>query len=101
QKPKFLESLIAKFEYKESGDARTTFQILLEMYNQPNQDPTLSHKLKSDLYALKAEIDLKCLNSESEGRCDLKDFDGNLYIRLDSGKYKAAKKYRPYQLHER
>ena len=53
-----------------------------------------------NLYALKSEIDLKCLNSQGSN-CDKVDFDGNYYLLAPNGIYYASKKWKNSRLSSR
>lgn len=74
---------------------KTDALIFLNEY----QDKFSSHKLLAEKiyeyrYALKAEIDLECLNSKKFKECSLKDLDNNPY-RIVNGIYISNKNYPP------
>src|SRR5690606_23071438 len=96
--PSFLTSLIIKLQHEVKGDPTITLQLLYESY-QNAKDPVLKKKLSSDVYSLKATVDLKCLN---EGRkdCDDKDAEGNSYLQ-SQGVYSAPKSFVPYKIFRR
>lgn len=77
--PVFLKSIINKLKYGLSHDLEATFQLVLLNY-QSTKDKTLKERLWRDLYSIKAEIDLKCLN-EKKSNCSIKDLEGNKYIK--------------------
>lgn len=95
--PPFLPTLTAKIKFQTSFDYDGTIAILLEQYNSI-KDPYLKDKIKKNLYSLKAEKDLSCLNS-GDRYCDLKDLDGEDYLK-DGNKFRAAKPFAPYKLHK-
>lgn len=99
QRPKFLESLIAKLDYQESGDLREAYSVLKEIYESQKGDSALKAKLKSDLYAIKATLDLECLNSDRI-KCSYYDFNGDPYIKRGDI-YSAQSQFTPYRLHLR
>jgi hypothetical protein len=96
--PKNIQTLIAKVKFMSTGDPVQTYEFLKTIL-ETSKDKIVTDKLKSDLYSLKAEIDLKCLNF-SNGSCATLDFDGNPYL-LKNGKFISTKKFKSYQLHKR
>ncbi len=99
QRPRFLESLIAKLQYEKSGDLKTAYQSLSQIAESSNDDPLLLPKLKKELYAIKAMIDLNCLNSGGES-CQLLDYNGRPYIKRN-GKYEAIEAFAPFKIHKK
>lgn len=99
QAPKFIDSLIAKLEFEQTGDLSTAFQVLNEIYKGSKKDQLLKEKLEKDLYAIKATIDLECLNGKKVN-CERKDFYGGSYI-YRNGVFKAQQPFAPYQLHKK
>lgn len=93
--PPFLTSLLIKLQHEVKGDPTLTLQLLYENY-QKTRDPKLKGKLASDIYSLKAMVDLECLN-ENRTKCDYKDAEGNSYI-YSNGKYSAPKSFVPYKI---
>lgn len=93
--PVFIESIVNKLKYEVNGDKKVAMQFLHDHYEK-TEDKTLKKKLLGDLYSLKAEIDLECLNGGGK-QCDTKDLYGDSYI-LSSGKYQAQRPYLPYKL---
>lgn len=94
--PIFIRSIINKLKAATGTDLKTIFQLVLHHY-ESTQDKALKRKLRADLYAIKAELDLKCLNEENNSKCDRMDLDGSAYIYQD-GKYRAAKEFLPYSI---
>jgi hypothetical protein len=75
--PSYLRSIISKISYEVSGDLTETYK-LVQYNHEVAKDENLKQRLWSDLYAIKAEIDLKCLNNNGSG-CAMKDEAGELY----------------------
>ncbi|MCM2349578.1 MAG: hypothetical protein NDI69_06120 [Bacteriovoracaceae bacterium] len=93
--PFYLTSLIIKLKHELVGDKNVTITLLKETYDK-TRDRILRSKLASDIYALKAMIDLECLNS-GKTNCDQLDAEGNPYL-FSSGSYKAKKIFKPYKI---
>lgn len=93
--PTFLPSIINKLKAQTGVDLREIFSFVLHEYSV-TKDSTLRSRLKGDLYSIKAEIDLKCLNNKLDG-CDHKDLDGTPYIN-QSGKYFSPKLFLKYEI---
>jgi tetratricopeptide (TPR) repeat protein len=96
--PRFITSLLIKLKHESGADPLLTIAIIKEAYDK-TEDQTLKNKLAKDLYALKAEIDLNCLN-QHKPNCDLKDAHGEYYV-LNNGTYHAVTPYSPYKIHYR
>jgi tetratricopeptide (TPR) repeat protein len=96
--PYFLKSILLKLAYEVSGDLQATFQFVSHSY-ETTKDRLLKEKLHSDLYAIKAEIDLKCLNN-NRGGCDTKDLLGDPYVKRGIT-YHSQRTFRKYALKRR
>lgn len=96
--PSFLTSLTIKLRHEVEGDPTVTLILLKEAYDK-TEDQTLRHKLASDIYAIKATIDLECLNQQKLG-CDKFDAEGRPYV-IEKGVYQAQKEFKPYQIYRR
>ena len=59
----------------------------------------IAQKIHQHLYAMKAEIDLTCLNSpqNNSGNCARYDFNETLYINKN-GTYIAASAWKPFKI---
>lgn len=94
--PDFLRSIVHKFDYEITNDKTLTFKLLKDTYQNLADESYLKKRVKSDLYALKAQIDLECLNSGKDG-CSKIDFYGNDYY-IESGIYKSRSEFDNYRL---
>ncbi len=95
--PSFLPSLYARMK-STRGDLESALALVISLYHNsaegsPQQD-SYAHKA----YALKAELDLKCLNSSSSKGCNHKDFFGNDYRKNGDGIFEAAEKWEPFRI---
>lgn len=94
--PAGLKFVISKLLFETTNNYETTMEFL--NYNfTTSQDPVIRNKMAKDMYALKADKDLMCLNA---GRtdCSRLDADGERYI-YRNGKWGAYKTYIPYKIH--
>lgn len=91
--PAHLISLLARMK-SQSGDLKGSYDFIYELYKSAPEKSPLKKSYAEKLYAVKAEIDLSCLNKEDSGKspCHNKDFYGNPYI-LIRGKYQASQKW--------
>lgn len=96
--PTFIRSIINKLRVAAGADLEEVFKLVYHNYST-TKDSDLKHRLAGDLYAIKAEIDLKCLNNQMMG-CSYKDLDGNAYINKD-GLFYAPKLFLKYQINKR
>jgi tetratricopeptide (TPR) repeat protein len=94
--PMGLRFVINKLRFETSRDYDSTLTFLRYTYAN-TQDPVMQHKLSRDIYALKAERDLKCLNERGE-RCERTDADGQPYL-LRDGEWRAQTEFTPYRIH--
>jgi hypothetical protein len=93
--PKFIKSLLTKLKFRSTNDLELAFELTLHNY-QTTKDSYLKSKLESDLYAIKATIDLYCLNN-LKLECKTKDYFNESYI-LKDGKYSSKKEFKEYGL---
>ncbi|OUR93057.1 hypothetical protein A9Q84_21375 [Halobacteriovorax marinus] len=94
QHAQYLPSLIARIEASKGG-LKEALIVLLNHYNN-TANGLLKERLHINVYALKSEIDLKCLNAGAKN-CQKQDFDEVDYL-YKNGKYLAVKewvKFRP------
>lgn len=90
-----LPSLVAKLE-KNRGDLKTAFNLLELAKNQQSSEKFTKY-FQDNLYSLKAEVDLNCLNNKIQG-CDSVDYLGNPYIKIAEGNFKAKYPWKKFQL---
>jgi hypothetical protein len=93
--PAPVKNVINKLEFETSGNYELALNFLILNYNQTN-DKVIRKKILSEIYSLKAEKDLKCLN-EKQIKCDRKDAEGNFYI-LKNGTFKALRDFKNYRV---
>jgi Tfp pilus assembly protein PilF len=98
QSPNFIKTLLNKVLFEANQDLNEIFSILSEIYEKEAEDSPLKSKLKHDLYAVRAQIDLECLNMHKQN-CNTKDIDGVNYEFRD-GKYTSVYKFTPYRLNK-
>jgi tetratricopeptide (TPR) repeat protein len=98
--PEFVSSIINKFRYSLNDDLPLTFKVVLETYKNTPEDSNIKTKLFHDLYAIKAEIDLDCLNNTKKD-CSRIDFSQKPYILLSDGTYKSAYEFKKYKMYIR
>lgn len=89
---KFLVNKL-RFELNNEYDAALEF---LKFNITQTEDQALKKKLTQDIYSLKAERDLQCLN-ENKKNCDRTDAEGSPYIYRE-GKWITQKPFVPYQI---
>lgn len=96
--PVFIRSIINKLKVASGAGLEEVFKLVYHNYTS-TKDEGLKRRLAGDLYAIKAEIDLKCLNNKGAD-CSYKDIDGNDYINRD-GLYYSPKVFLRYQINKR
>lgn len=90
-----IVSQLARLESKQ-GNLSTAFALLTNLYEQQiDKESIIAKKIQTFLYAIRAEVDLKCLN-ENLGNCSAVDLENVPYIKKD-GKYFSAKNWVPYK----
>lgn len=92
-----LPRLIARLA-KEEGNDQIAFNFLYSSY-ETMAEGIIKDRTADTLYALKAQIDLKCLNNNGNN-CQTRDFRNNLYIKKN-GKYEAPEKWREIKIKKR
>lgn len=97
--PRYIESLLNKLKYKSTNDLELAFDLTLLTY-ETTKDNHLKGKLEKDLYAIKAEIDLKCLNKTPTKNCSKVDYYGENYL-FTNGKYKSKYSFKKFDLYRK
>lgn len=93
--PPYITTLLYKLKFEsESMTPQDTLSSLQTIFQTLDDQTILKGQIKADIYALKAYIDLKCLN-EKRSNCETRDADGNPYIRKN-GTWKTPKIIKPY-----
>jgi hypothetical protein len=95
--PSYIKSLLIKLKFASTNDLSLAKDLLIQEI-KTTQDEVILNKLKSDLYAIQATIDLECLNNK-KNNCNERDINGNFYINED-GVYRAQKEFEPYKLYK-
>lgn len=88
----YLPSIVAKLKIKK-GSLEGAYEIIEIAYKNSKDNTKLKEKYYHSLYAIKAEIDLDCLNKRKP-HCNKFDLDNNPYQNL-KGQWKAIKKWEP------
>ncbi len=96
--PVFINSIINKLMLATGTGLEEVFGLVLFNYNS-TEDKYLKEKLRRDLYSIRAEIDLSCLNNQGT-ECALGDLDGKPYTKKN-GSWNSAKPFLPYRLNRR
>jgi hypothetical protein len=90
-----LPSLVAKIE-RDRGSTSTAYELLKAAYDKSTTKKFKNYYGKR-LYALKAEMDLNCLNSLKSTGCSQMDFFGGPYLIDTSGIYFAKYKWKKFK----
>lgn len=98
--PSNLLTLINKLKY-EAGEVSLadSFEYLSSL-KASVKNPIIIRKIEEDLYAIKAELDLNCLNARESVHCNQLDYDGTRYIK-QNGQWVAQKTWIPYKVHKK
>jgi hypothetical protein len=97
--PPYIKSIILKLKRKQGIQLPDLYDLLVEMHNN-EKDAYLKEKLLTEIYAIKAEIDLSCLNN-NQLNCNTRDLDNNFYILNSNGVYSAPKKFKKFKIYEK
>ncbi len=96
--PIFLKSITNKLRFHIDGKLDKAFELVLLNY-QATENEMLRERLRKDLYSIRAQLDLECLNGKGS-YCNIRDFDGNPY-QLLKGVYKTVKPFTPFRIRTR
>ncbi len=94
--PTYIDSLLAKLSYSNGASLSQVYEVVMEMRESATV-PQVIEKFDKDLYAIKAELDLKCLNSERKENCNRVDYYGQKYLERN-GEFFAPKPFHKYNL---
>ncbi len=102
QAPSILTSIVARLK-SNLGDLETAFALILSKFQDMPDESPLKQIYQDRLYAIRAEIDLKCLNEQNNTReCNKLDFAKRPYIyETRWGKYRAQQEWTPFRLKTR
>ena len=92
----YLPSLLAKLKAS-LGDLPSAFQLLYTAYQQAPDDSVLKKRFHHSLYAIRAELDLQCLNNKQQ-HCPTHDFNGNPYIKNERNVFEAQENWTPFEI---
>lgn len=95
QTPPHILSLTGRL-ISESGSLQDAYNLVLELYQKTKDNPAFELRYRRSLYAIKAEIDLNCLNTKKMN-CEYNDFAGNPYV-LKNGTYQAKEQWTPFRI---
>jgi hypothetical protein len=98
--PAYLPSLVVKLKLQATGDLETTFKLMMISYEKAPENSSIKEKFKHDLYAIKAQMDLDCLNAKKSD-CNYRDFDDNPYRKKADGTFEAIKTWKAFKLHKK
>jgi hypothetical protein len=96
--PIFLPSLVNRIRASAGIDLEEVFNLVLVNFNT-TKDENMKMKLEKDLYAIRAQIDLECLNNKKQ-KCNTKDLLGNPYY-LENGSYRAINEFKEYKVNRK
>jgi tetratricopeptide (TPR) repeat protein len=98
---RFLPSLIQKMKLAQGNTTlEDSLNILLQIYRQMSDDPRVKKRYEKIIYSIRAEIDLKCLNSHNEKKCNRFDFLRRPYIKKENI-YSAALEWKPFKIYKK
>ncbi len=93
QKFPMLNGLINKARANKSGDLNSALIFMQNAYAN-EQNEFIKKRLHKQLYAIKAELDLTCLNEiQDNQKCSHFDLEGKPYVKKE-GRYTAPLKYK-------
>lgn len=93
--PDYLRSIINKISASSGENLEEVFELVKVNFDESPPGP-LREKLASELYAIRAEIDLRCLDGGGTD-CRRTDLDGIPYGYRD-GKHRSPKKFQRYRI---
>jgi hypothetical protein len=96
--PVFIHSIINKLLLATGTGLEEIFGLVLFNYNS-STDSTLKKRLKKDLYAIRSQIDLECLNNKGVS-CAHRDLEGTPY-QNQNGVWHSPKPFLPYRITRR
>ena len=99
--PPYIKSILIKLKYQKGIPLQEVFSLLSEMHSAET-DIYLKERLEIDLFSIRTELDLNCLNSKKHlNKCNRTDYYGKAYPQKIDGSYFETKDFTPFQLHTR
>lgn len=96
--PLYLKSILARLK-SHNNDKEGALEILNEIYLRAPENSKVKERIFESLYALKAEIDLECLNGKNSDKvCPQRDLLNQPYVKDANGHYQSQKKFSPFSL---
>ena len=96
--PNYIKALITRIK-ADIGFLDESYQLVEQLYNEAPKNSSLKEAYHKRLYAIRAEIDLKCLNNK-ESNCRYYDLLGKPYIQKN-GIYYSQKKWEKYRTYSK
>lgn len=94
-KSSLLTTTLAKIEAK-GGDLNSALLLLNKYQESFPQGSMIGEKIFNNRYAIKAQLDLECLNLKKDHQCERRDLEGNFYL-IKDGFFQAQKKWEKFQ----
>lgn len=94
--PKNIHRIADKLRLEVSHNYEIALEFLKTSFEE-TKDPKLKEKIKTEIYAVKAERDLKCLN-QGDKDCEKLDLEGQPYLRNSLGLWQSPKPFSTYRL---
>lgn len=96
--PSFIKLIVSKLNLELNQDFDVAILFLKDLISTTN-DKYLKEKLMKDLYAVKAEKDLNCLNSNNTN-CDKIDYFGKPYLKKNKS-FESQLKFRNFRINKK
>ena len=96
----FIRSLVARIKFV-NKNKEAAYKLMKATWENTPDHSSIKKQLYLNLYSMRAEIDLKCLNSKKKLNCRTMDLNGKSYILTDEGIYKASDDWSPIKLFRR
>ena len=96
--PHHIRALVTRLQ-AELGYLEESFQLLGGLYEKTPKDSPLKEAYRKKMYAVRAEIDLKCLNEKGKN-CRKVDLFGQAYL-LNNGVYQSREKWEKHRTYKK
>jgi hypothetical protein len=94
--PRNVLILLAKMKSM-NQDEESAFGLIYQLYEMARENTPIRKKYGEILYAIRAQADIRCLNSKTTSNCREIDFYGASYIKDKSNKWISQKAWIPYR----